>query len=512
MDRIRSWVKILKRENGSGLVLTLMVLMVLSVLAASLATVTIGSYRLTAKNRSAVSAYYVAEASLNETYEEIKLLVNDTYQLDINQDTYFSMVETFINNTNGRKMTNFTKQFGENPTAQIQIKKISDGNPREYTLTSVGTIGNTTRTLTKNFSVGYKAKSSGGGLPSLIDGAAAIVKNRLDLLGGTVVGDLYIESTAPKSVNLSWGNFNQSSLMINSNADLNSMLTYPDNYQLSEKGPFPKVDSTKFNWELLEKLISNFPDFGNYSVPSDMTIYQDSSNPDGNRHKLIDKGSLYVNHWLLGNNAEKLTIDQNVSFKDIIFSSNYALNIDTKNKDIIILVDNLDITNGQLNIIGNGTITFQVKKKIILGAGSKVNINGATEQLKIYYSGTDPISLSGAQAINGSLFTEKSDLYFTGGAEFRGLLISGGKNITYDGGTYSNSHVFAPNADLKLTAGAKINGVLVGNTLNMSGGAQLLTSPLNDDFGFGIDDNENTAEEQNIDLITSEPPIETDSE
>ncbi|MFL2094506.1 pilus assembly PilX N-terminal domain-containing protein [Marinilactibacillus psychrotolerans] len=512
MGRIKSLVSKSQQEDGSGLVLTLMVLMVLSVLAVSLATVTIGSYRLTAKNRDSVSVYYVAEASLNETYEEIKSLVTDTYQLDVNQDTYFSMVENVMDETNGRTMNDFSPQFSEKPTATIEIQKISDGNPREYTLTSEGKIGNTTRTVTKNFTVGYKEKDSGGGLPTIPEGAAAVVKNQLDILGGTIKGDLYIDSTTPKSVNLDWGNYKSSSLMVKPGFDLNTMITYPNNnYKLNVEGPFPQEKNADFNWDQLENLISNFPQFESYPVPSDLTIYQDSNDPSSNKHQLIKDGSLYVNNWLIADYFEKLVLDHNVSFKDIIFSSNYTLNIDTNNKDIDISVENLDVSNGHLNILGNGKVTFHIKNKITFGSGSTLNVSGSTNQLELYYSGTSPVTLSGSQKINGSLFTLQSDLYFTGGAGVNGLIISGGKKITYDGGAYSNSYIFSPTADLILKGGTKINGAIVSKTLSMDGGVQLLTSPFNDSLGFKIEDEDNP-NEQNIELIVSEPVIETSND
>lgn len=512
MDRIRRIVSKSRQENGSGLVLTLMVLMVLSVLAVSLATATIGSYRLTAKNRDSVSVYYVAEASLNETYEEIKSLVTDTYQLDVNKDTYFSMVENTINQINGRRMDDFTQQFSEKPTADIQIKKISDGNPREYILTSEGKIGNTTRTLTKSFRVEYKEKDSGGGLPTIPEGAAAVVKNQLDILGGTIKGDLYIDSTTPKSVNLDWGNYKSSSLMVKPGFDLNTMITYPNNnYKLNVEGPFPQEKSADFNWNQLENLISSFPKFESYPPPSDLTIYQDPNKPNGNKHQLIEDGSLYVNNWLIADYFEKLVLDHNVSFKDIIFSSNYTLNIDTNNKDIDISVENLDVSNGHLNILGNGKVTFHIKNKITFGSGSTLNVSGSTNQLELYYSGTSPVTLSGSQKINGSLFTLKSDLGFTAGAGVDGLIISGGKRITYDGGAYSNSYIFSPTADLILKAGTKINGAIISKTLSMDGGVQLLTSPFKDTFGFGIEDKDNS-NKKNIELIVGDPVIETSEE
>ncbi|MDZ7835806.1 MAG: pilus assembly PilX N-terminal domain-containing protein [Alkalibacterium sp.] len=62
----------IKNEEGSGLVLALMTLLVLSVLGASLGAVTVGSFKLGDVNRDDTSAYYIAEAGANMAYEEME--------------------------------------------------------------------------------------------------------------------------------------------------------------------------------------------------------------------------------------------------------------------------------------------------------------------------------------------------------------------------------------------------------------------------------------------------------
>ncbi|WP_080146577.1 pilus assembly PilX N-terminal domain-containing protein [Marinilactibacillus piezotolerans] len=507
MNSKRSFKRIIKQENGSGLVLTLMVLMVLSVLGAALATVTIGSYRSTANNRNYVSAYYVAEAGLNQAYEEIKTAVKDAYELNDDQEAYFTTINSFLNSKSGASVNDFKSQFGENPKAEIKIETTTGGNPREYKLISTGKIGQATREISKIFTVEYKNKNSGGTLPDFPDNAVALIKSKMDILSGNIIGDLYLETVNPKTINLGWGNYKKSSLYLKPEAVFSEMATLPNQwYKVDSEGPYPKVSNLEFDWNQLDRTIANFPEFKDYSVPSDITIYQAPNDPyNKDHHNLIENGNLYVTDDLVKTHFDNLLLEQNVSFKNITFTNEYPLNIDTNGRDIIISVNNLDISNGILNIIGSGKVSIHVKNRLTFGAGTQVNMNGTVDQLKIFYKGDNPLKMSGGQSLKGTLFNLKSDLTLTGGAKVDGIVISGGKNVSFDGGTYSNAFVMAPYANVSLDSGAKVTGSLVGETLKMDGGASLEYLNLPTDFEIELDTDNS---DQNIDLITGDPSIE----
>ena len=71
--------KTLRNEDGAGLVLALMVLMVFAVLGVAVGAVTIGSHKLGDISRDNNSAYYIAEAGANLAYKEIEIGVMDAY-------------------------------------------------------------------------------------------------------------------------------------------------------------------------------------------------------------------------------------------------------------------------------------------------------------------------------------------------------------------------------------------------------------------------------------------------
>ena len=152
-------------EKGSGLVLTLMVLLVLSVLGVAIGTLTLGSYRLSDANRDDTSAYYVAEAGAVAAYEKVQSGVLSAYENNATEGSFYDHVSTIVNAQNGQSSVDFGAQFGSKPTAKIAT---AQKDSKTYTITSTGEVDGKKRTVTKQFTVTWVEKSTGGGgLPTL---------------------------------------------------------------------------------------------------------------------------------------------------------------------------------------------------------------------------------------------------------------------------------------------------------------------------------------------------------
>ena len=188
-------------EKGSGLVLTLMVLLVLSVLGVSIGTLTLGSYRLSDANRDDTSAYYVAEAGAVAAYEEIQSQVLSAYENNATEGSFYNNVSTIVTSKKGKSSVDFGEQFGSDPTAKITTAK---KDSKTYTITSTGEVDGKKRTVTKQFTVTWVNKNtgSGGGLPTLPEKTALLVNTNMDLLGGTLKGDAYIQSIKNNAVKM----------------------------------------------------------------------------------------------------------------------------------------------------------------------------------------------------------------------------------------------------------------------------------------------------------------------
>lgn len=500
----------LKDEQGSGLVLTLMVLMVLAVLSAALATVTLGSYRLTANNRDSVSAYYIAEADLNEKYEGVESVVKTTYDLNTNQDTFYSLIEQSFKELEGQNSNGYATQFGETPSSKVSIQKVSSGNPRTYTLTSEGEIGNSKRTVAKDFTVGYTEKNQGGGLPALPENAAAIVKNKIELTGsGKIIGDVYFDSLEAKSIVMNGGSsINKGFTFVKNIEKENKLLDIPHkNTGFQEKnGPFLKQNNIDIPWKSYYEFAKTFPNVPSYeSLPNEIISSSDGSN----QHQFINQGSFYYNSWIFNNKNYIFEVARNSSFKEFKVDSDVPLKINTMGKDITIVVDYLNLNRGSLEIIGGGSITFYVKNKFNLNSSgnSNLNKNGKTEQLKILYAGTDEFLMNGG-IVNGSIFVKSAVVNVNSANGINGLLISGGPKVTHNGGTSTKATVIAPLADFDFSGSGSIEGTVIGNRVVLSGAGEIKYGrPIVD---LNIFDNGSNKQSDNIksDLIKGNAPIE----
>lgn len=186
----------INNEEGSGLVLTLMVLLVLSVLGVSVATVTMGSNRLGHATQDSNSAYYIAEAGANMAYEEIRQKVVNAYANN-NESGVQAAIDSLPD-----KYDNFEVQSGHQPEAFISISESeTEGNKNTYTITSIGEIGPSSRTVTKEFVVTWQDSSAGGGIgdSNFPPGAAIIAKSKIDFRSGTITGDIYLDSSKPNT-------------------------------------------------------------------------------------------------------------------------------------------------------------------------------------------------------------------------------------------------------------------------------------------------------------------------
>ena len=223
-----------------------------------------------------------------------------------------------------------------------------------------------------------------------------------------------------------------------------------------------------------------------------------------NPFKVIDEnGNLNINSWQAQN--FELELDSNIYFPVMNFSSNYQFFLNIGNKNRKILVDNLNLTNGHIRLIGTGTLSIYVTESITFGSGSTINaffssqqsstplgsdwylnpanreeVEAAMDRLHIYLKGTgDPnnpntFTLSGSQKVVGSLFAEDANVTLTAGGCIYGNIFTGGNNVLISGGSNNIAQIiYAPNADVTINQGGSLRGSIISDKLYMSGGAQI---------------------------------------
>ncbi|GAA4066292.1 pilus assembly PilX N-terminal domain-containing protein [Amphibacillus indicireducens] len=432
-------------ETGVSLLIAVMTLLVLSIIGVTLATVTFANVKLTTTDREYQSAYYIAEAGVNETYAQIKEHILDSYADTSNEATFYSRIEpALLEDISESTLTNFERSLGEQPEAHISISKIDDGNPRTYQISSKGKIGQRERTVTKEFVVNWVAK--GGGIPTIPEGMAAMVRSKINF-STEIFGDVYIASGESESVEINWtGKIIDGNLYAPEDRKADMIKTPSTDYP---HRPTPQTFNEAIDFSVFEDLVNNIPD-----PPVGLPL----------------QSNIYVSGGI--NVTKEILTDSYIN--EIKVTSDRTLTIDTKGKTIDLVVDKFLIEQGHIKIVGGGMLNIYVTNRLSFGSGSSsINKDGETNNINLYYSGLDSISVGGAIRINASFFNKQANLTLTGGHGFTGYVISKSGNITVTGGGVTSGVIIAPYSNMNIQGGTTHNGSIIADKLSSFGGGKI---------------------------------------
>jgi hypothetical protein len=147
---------------------------------------------------------------------------------------------------------------------------------------------------------------------------------------------------------------------------------------------------------------------------------------------------------------------------NIQIQSNTTLTINLGNNDLVLHVGDLDVSQGHINLVGNGTLTVFVENEFSLGGSSSLNATGDVDQLFMFYGGTNSISLTGSTQFKGGIFAETASLAFGGSNSIFGHVITGGASLTISGAAQAHSRViYAPNAIVEMNGSGQVSGAIV---------------------------------------------------
>lgn len=482
-------------EKGSGLVLTLMVLLVLSVLGVSIGTLALGSYRLSDANRDDASAYYVAEAGAVAAYETIQEEVLGAYENNATEGSFYHQVSAIVGAQNGQSPVDFGEQFGSEPVAMIAT---AQEDAKTYTLTSTGEVDGKTRTVTKQFTVNWVEKNTGGGggLPALPANAALLTQGGIEISNGTLQGDLYTHSVEPKSFQISGNPTFASATLFYPNAleDPEALLAYPSWYK-----SLPKLEPRAEAWD-----VGTYRALLNQISAPDITGKLPAKN--SGTHQVQDgQGNVKVtNHQAAG---YELELASDVYIPEMTSNSNRSFSIDTGGANRTIVVDALDL-GGDVHFEGAGTLTIVVKNSFhINNGGISINADGAPSKVTIIYLGNAALDLGKIKLMNANLIVKNADAK-ANNTSLNGVFLTGGSTVELSGGgTGSNLMLLAPNAAVSLTGSYAINGTVAAKTFAMGGGTSLSYQAI-DTAGFPFGPAAPAADPEPQDIISSEPIIE----
>lgn len=470
-------------EEGSALVLTLMIFLVLTVLATSISFLTVGSFRLSDINRDGTSAFYIAEAGAKSAYEKAKQDVMNKYKDAPTMDAFYKSLDALFLNTN-----RFDKQFSDDSTANVRFTA-TGRNPRKYTLTSTGSVGGKTRTVQKQFDVSWVEKGGLGGFPAVPENAALMTKGNIELkvsAGKPFIGDIYTNSPdADDRVNIhnSSVDYRRTKLFYPSAKTKEELLTNP---KLVTPIEFIPVD-TPIEWNKYENL------FNNIKIPE----------KSGKTKKIAD---INVSPW----KKYPLKIESEEIYISKLSITNYNNDIilEPTHDNTIIFVDDWYTAAENIKIEGDKKVTIVIKNKIGIDNTMLINANenkeGSPDKLTLIYLGaTNFLSNNNTRAaINANIIVKNANVELKT-TQINGVLYTGGESVNLSGGT-SNSKLLliAPKANVDMSGSYSIQGTVIANTFKMSGGAQLTTPDI--PIGSGGPSTTPTLE----DLLQSGPILE----
>lgn len=449
-------------EQGIALTMVVFILTVVTILGLSIITLSMNNVKMSSGERSSQASYYIAESGINYKMDEIYKEL-DAINKEASAEVFFQHVEEQLKLNEIDMYTDFEKSFNNQPKAEVKVVKVkksnaNSSNDRDYKIISKGVIGNRSRTAEKKFSVDFTQNSSVN-LPN----TALFVNKNIDLLGGAYIdGATGINSSSQGAIRLDGGAKITGDIFVGPNAK-DDIIDKPAYMNIPNK-------IVKLN-EIKTFHMPVFPEYPTYPMISDAQFIKNQ----WNKYEVIKKGSIYINNWMVNNFT--LDMKENLQLDKIIVDQDYTLNINIGNSNRSMVINEMNMPQGKINIIGTGKLTIFVKNNITLGGGAEINspknpqsVKEKIKQLDIYYKGTN-LTMSGAQKIYGSLFAERANITMTGGSGFQGSIVTGGTEVNINGGTNALTQIFyAPNAAVNLSGGGKIVGSIVANSFTGTGG------------------------------------------
>lgn len=392
----------IKNEEGSGLILALMTLMVLAVLGASLGAITIGSFKLGNVNRDDTSAYYIAEAGANMAYEEMKVDVMGVHEQDMPENSFYHTLNGVLKAVDPKiedpySSYTFEEQFGEQPTATVTIEVVSDSNPRSYIINSTGEVDGKTRTVSKPVDVSWVGKDNQTNFPPLPENAAIISQDSMNLGKVNITGDIYISAHDSLSV--------KNKTVIQGETVVHSL-----------------------NWSLYSQLINKFPDISTLESQDQPT----SVNTEKGNEKSIVLDTLDLSKELnvQGEGTLNIYVKNNIRF-----GNKQSFNVNGASK--------------RVKIFYNGVNDINISNHVEINASLFIKQAGLSTQPNSTLTGF--VFTGGSVDINGNrdnenslfLFAPNDEITVGNHADIKGTLIGKEVNITNQSTiTYQNVSEF----------------------------------------------------------------------
>ncbi|MGY4794588.1 pilus assembly PilX N-terminal domain-containing protein [Lysinibacillus fusiformis] len=543
MRKIKIFV--LKNENGYTFLLVFFTIILISVLGLSILKVSSNTLKTSAHERDDQSVYYIAEAGLNygrehtrKNFEIAESLATTEYQtkkiayekkLLPNPPDFSEIIKNKLKDLgypttdkdegipielekrfrDDFKTPTFEDQFKHTPKASVLLT-LKNAASLQYIIESEGEFEGTSINRTLQQSIAVKLNYSDDN-EDIDDGSSPNEgSNSGSNNDGHFVPNEYTVQTKGDIILNGGGKINGNVASANGTITLTGGASItgnigisPDKLIVDNEGLHKHKDQITEHQDFpTGNLLAPFPDdkmnnLSQLSFPPNQVVTANSS-----KTNVINNGNFQATNWITDNYTLNLTGDTH--FKEFKVAENNTITINVGDTDKDLYIENLNILQGHIKIIGTGKLNIYVKDSLYI-KGS-FNDGGDVSQINFLYSGSKSLALTDETKLNGSLYAKDADLSFTGGVGVKGNIYSGGNNITFNGGFNSEGqHIIAPNADVKVVAGAHIKGAIVADRIIVDGGASITFSESNASNGNGGNDNNN---QPNVPPAPSPPKVD----
>lgn len=268
---------------------------------------------------------------------------------------------------------------------------------------------------------------------------------RLEIISGTVEGDLVTNTTAHNSVIIGDSGTIKGDLLIGPGADPEKVIKMPD----WRRGRNDVVTGTT-------------------GVSTDTRAYPQVTMPPLPTD-LPPRAAFYAG-W---DPSPPYRINEDGYYPEIVVLSELRVNVGSGERRL--RVGKLALRDSSKLILeGSGKLILFVEDEFVITGSSTLNASSHHERAFVYYYGKPSISLKGNVRMHGSVQAQQANVEIDGSGKLTGHIITNGTKVDVLGhGAAVVSLLYAPNADVSIGGSGSIEGAIVSKSCTVQGAGRI---------------------------------------
>lgn len=516
--------KYVKSNDGYALVIALLVITVVTVLGLGILTTTSSSKKLSEEESKDQTAYYIAEAGLNQKKEELKEIPNlyNEYikNKDIKKMKEADIIKAFLKEIKNKPILNKETIYREdifkrkNAEAKV-IVTIPSETELKFTITSTGIIKSNDSSNEKKRTVqsvdSYKLAITEKPAEEEFGTSKYVIHalGNFSFIGNVIKGKLGFKQSSQGKANIfpyeGWGSYyGTKDNPYNRNTALedgiaNGDLVFNDS-ELPKIPDFPKekfisldtITQPANNTNIKQGLPTKDPiPSGSYKITradldsasnlnignNNVDLYLPEADLKGFQKSFIGKGKLNI-----FTNSFQVYGNTNINFDSINLTIYSKSLFRVSNNGTITTKGNIEAYSSKMNLTGNSNILSD--KKIYLYMYDSFSMGNSSTlkspDSRIYYTGLTQFNINGGFGDKVLIDSLYSSLLLDNGVTVEGNIIlrnerNSNEKININGGSIIDAplYVYAPKFDMKISNGATVLGSVIGKNIEVTDGAKI---------------------------------------